>query len=113
MAMLAKTDPKKSKESQRAFLKMRTAWIEYVILDKSISHALARVGLFIACKTNPDDQYAWWFVRNLAVEMKVSTKTITDATLLFEKKGLMIVRRNKRLGNEYRIRLPLHLDTFS
>lgn len=109
--MLAKTDPDKLKESKRAFLQMRSVWIDTVIRDKSIDHALARVGLFIASTTNHKDQYMWWFVKSLAKELGVSTGTVTNATLLFEKRGLMIVRRNKRLGNEYRIRLPLDLDT--
>lgn len=99
------------KNRSAKFLKMRDLWIDYVNQHHDLSHATVRVGIFLALRMNSKQQFTWWSVDKLAKTLHVSTKTVSEATLSLEKHNLLIVRRSKRLGNEYRIRLPISLDT--
>jgi DNA-binding MarR family transcriptional regulator len=97
---------------RNAFLRTRDLWIDYVNQHHALSHATARIGIFIALRMTSKKPTTQWTVQKLAKTLHVSTKTVTDATLILERMGLMNVRRSKRLGNEYSIRLPAKLDTF-
>lgn len=108
---MSENEPIKKDARPNGFLRNRDLWIDYVNQHHDISHVTARVGIFIALRMNAKDKSMWWSVARIAKTIHVSSATVTKATLELEKLGLMIVRRNKRTGNVYFIRLPYGLDT--
>lgn len=99
---------KRNDDGQAAleFYENRRRWIDYVLEHHGVSHATARVGIWLAKKMNGEDQCCWWSVGNIAKRVNMSTKTVSEATAELEAKGLMFVVRQKGKGNTYFIRAP-------
>ncbi len=108
---MEENEPDKKDVRPNGFLRMRDLWIDYVNQHHDVSHVTARIGIFIALRMNSIDRCMWWNVGRIAKALHVSTATVTKSTQELERLNLMIVRRNKRTGNVYYIRLPIELDT--
>jgi len=105
--MLKRNDDYESEDQQAAaFYDARRKWIDLVLEHPSVSHATARVGVWLAKKMNGKDQCCWWSVGRIAKILHMSTKTVTQATTELDALGLMLVVRKKGKGNTYFIRAP-------
>lgn len=93
-------------EAAAAFYDKRRKWMDFICEMDRVSHATFRVGYWLARKMNGEDQCCWWSVGQIAKQVGVSTKTVTEATAELEALGLMLVVRKKGRGNTYFIRLP-------
>jgi DNA-binding MarR family transcriptional regulator len=104
MGMLKRND---NGEAAAAFYDKRRKWRELLVEHPDVGHATFRVGYWLSMKMNGEDQCTWWSVKRIAEHLRVSTRTVSDATAELERLGLMLVVRESGKRNTYFIRSPL------